>query len=270
MVKVNIHTIQAVNSAGVTNLFRYYLAARLMDAENDHVGRVDTTQYIARVTACFGVTPKTVTNTIIKLREKGWLTGKTDDVFYLKSIDKLLPIINLSSNAVEIDWADLAKLATTRAKFYAILLTTRKGETTIARDTIHGFTRRSVPTQHKYEKAAGIEKRFNHAVVRKFDSAIDLRYVQETECVAAYVGTVDQQSYVMRQIPNTYNTGIKLCKRRGRYPQQTHGSGNDYTKVFYKDGEKVKDNNRRVYVQFTNHARLWVAYGTVTAGDTIG
>ena len=267
MIKVNVHLVQAIAKEKAHNNFRYYLAMHLSDTKR--TGKVNTKLYIATITQKFNLKEKTVQKMLQQLANEGWITLAPNYIYY-KSIDKItqkFTIDVVNRVAVWVDWADIKTIKSIRAFCHATTLTNKTNEKTISRATISKLTNTSRQTQRKYEQHVGIEKRANYAILGEYNGNKsnwqDHAYRENDLTGAAnsvFVGnspTKPSQSYVMRQIPNTYYTNLRFGKRRFDYPDLSCKKKGKYQKRYYQNGHKNIISSGRSYIQDKKYANLW-------------
>ena len=261
MIKINVHLIEAIVQDKKQNPFRYYVAAHLQDKDGKGWFYID--EYVSLISIAFSVKPKTVQNMIYKMVELKWGTiDKSGTRFFYISQDRLaqqLYVIDYSKHAAKLDWEHLGRVKDIRATLYAAILANKKEEKTIARATIQQLTGHARRTQRKYEDHLCIRKRFNYAVLEEYKGDPDqLRDKMYEECPGVFVAYVPNmpKPQLVRQIPNSYMSPVKLGKRQYSDPGIKRGSGN-HKRIYFTNGEKLRQISGTCYIQSEGYEKLW-------------
>lgn len=265
MIKVNIHILQGAARANQQNYLRYYLAMVLSDKKR--TGKVILADYVPLVVEKFQVKAKTVRNNLHKLVSAGY-GSLTETHFYYRGLSKLpYECKDPTTTAIWIDWPDIKTVQTMRALCYQTALVHKSGKRTIARETLQEITGHSNKTQIKYEAIAGVKKEANYANLghytpEAYKSALYNERNLKQRSNPVFVGNspITHQACIMRQIPNTYESNLKIGKRRYNKPVNTRAlKGNNYIRRYYQYVESIGVGNR-IYQQTAKYKNLWFVY----------
>lgn len=271
MIKVNLHLVQAIAQQKKHNFFRYYIAMILMD--ESRAGRVDMQTYIDTVSEKFRVTPKTVINTLQQLHDANWITvaPKQSNFIYYKSLNKISDMLQPSEQsfvAVWIDWNNLYAIKDIRAFCHATFLANKRGEKIISREVLADISNTCRQSQIKYEKHLGVKKTPNFATLGRYENKSDFYDHAYRENTLTGAGRSlflarspkDKLVYIMRQIPNTFDTTqvIRLGKRRFLNPAINCRNGESRFRRYCDDVKQIKaDIDMRQYVRDDKYPHVW-------------
>lgn len=212
--KINVDLLQYSLREKEVNSIRYYIALRIYDRRGE--GRLEVSKVKPKLAVLFGVSPKTVSNNLSLLQDKG--IGNLDNgYFYYKCIEEITLALGstISSKAVEVELNDIrGGIVKSRAFFEKAFLATVRHN--ITRENIGERLGLSRKTQLKYEGINGVEptKLYSFVDLGKFNEHYlkSLRHTGEP----VFAMRRNNELRLYRQIGNRYEPDIKVVKRRVR------------------------------------------------------